>query len=111
MKPFSVLGNLVTNADGSRTLEYAVFNPGKRYKEKTVTQEQVTTCGPDGVPGIKVTIDLEEIGPGAPFSHDGFINIDSNLTLDNNNPYVEVIARDGGGVGNGMIVRNGTGNG
>ncbi|MFP5471471.1 MAG: hypothetical protein ACLGGV_07725 [Bacteroidia bacterium] len=109
MKPFSVLANLVTNADGSRTLEYSVFAPGKRIKEKTITQTQVTTCGPDSVPGIKIVAEFEEVGPGSPFSFDGFITINPALILDSNNPYLELKAVDGDYNG-GMIIRNGNGN-
>jgi hypothetical protein len=102
----SVLAKLIANSNGSKTLEYTVLSPGKRYSQKSVVQEQINDYSTTALPGIKVTIELEEVGNGNPFSFDGSVNIDTNLVLDNTKPYLEVVVTGGGNGNGGTIIRD-----
>ena len=109
-RKFNPAISLVKDTNGNYTdVEYNIFTPGERYNQKSVTQTQVTQYANGDVPGIKVVIELEKVGPGNPFAFAGNFAIDNTLVLDSGKPFLDIgvyvmnpttqqLERKGGGI-------------
>lgn len=93
MPNFKIQVDLISNSNGTYSVDYSIFTPGKRYSEGTITQTQVDTYDSQtqAVPGIVVEILMEDLGPGNPTTVSGSFDVNSSLVLNSAKPFLEVL--------------------
>lgn len=111
MEKFKTQVDLIENTNGTYSVDYSIFSPGKRYGQGTITQSQITEYDSQTheIPGINVVVMLDDEGNGNPTAVAGSFNINASLVLDSAKPFLEVLFKvtEGGVVKEkgGVIVR------
>lgn len=93
MSKFKSAIDLIDNGNGSHTLEYSIFLPGRVYSEGTITKTQIDDYDPDSqeLAGIVVEIKFEDGGLGNPLTLSGSVAIATPYVISEAKPFVEVV--------------------
>ena len=76
---------------GNVSVEYSLFSPGIKLRQRSVSQTQIDVYDTANLPGVKVELEFDVIGPGNPFAVSGSFTLNSNLTLNAEKPYLDVV--------------------
>lgn len=93
MSKFKTQIEVIDNGNGSYTVEYNVFTPGRKYTEATITKTQIDLYNliTKEVPGVKIEIEFDDAGPGNPLTLNGSIPITTPYVIGELKPFVEVV--------------------
>lgn len=93
MEKFKTQVDLIENSNGTFSVDYSIFSPGKRYSQGSITQSQVTSydSNSQALPGIRAEIMMTDEGNGNPTAVAGSFNITASLVLDSAKPFLEVL--------------------
>lgn len=85
--------DLIDNGNGSYTLDYNIFSPGKKYSQGTVTKTQIDEYNStnQAIPGVRVEIKFEDEGNGNPLTLSGSIPISTPYVISESKPFLEVV--------------------
>lgn len=85
--------DLIDLGNGSYTLDYNIFSPGRKYQavQTNLTQIDSYDSQTQAIPGVKIEIKFDDLGPGNPLTASGSVPITTPYVISETKPFVEVV--------------------
>lgn len=93
MSKFKTQVEVINNGNGSYTVEYNVFSPGRKFTQVAAIITQIDEYNTEtrAIPGVKVEIKFDDEGAGNPLTLSGSIPISTPYIISESKPFVEVV--------------------